>query len=173
MFSINMAASDWFLNPQRHDMEEAKWTMITPLVFGTLSGVQALLLETKILLSFVSSSLMCIHVVIGASMLASRYQVRISPSAHQKSHRTRPARTTTPTSGGGGRTTNDISQTRRLLTVSFLKSGMSKIPSELRKLELDGRRGSAGGTHPNSDRSYLMDNVAIAPLEPCVCQFIH
>jgi hypothetical protein len=51
------------------------------------------------------------------------------------------------------------------MTVSFLKSGMSKIPREMMD-ELDASR-VAGASHidANSDRTYLMDDVGIAPIE--------
>ena len=149
------------LRKDEHDLEETKWNVVTPLVFGSITALEALLIDTKVLLGLVSSSLMCIHIVVGASMLASRYQVRTCPSPHRKIYhsRTRPRNrtTTNPT---------PVPQTRRLMTVSFLKSGMSKIPREMMN-ELDASRvAGASRTDPNSDRTYLMDDVAIAPIEP-------
>jgi hypothetical protein len=150
------------LRKDEHDLEETKWNVVTPLVFGSITALEALLIDTKVLLGLVSSSLMCIHIVVGASMLATRYQVRSGPSPHRRIYhsRTRP-RNRVPTH----QATSSHPQTRRLMTVSFLKSGMSKIPREMMD-ELDASR-VAGASHidANSDRTYLMDDVGIAPIE--------
>jgi len=160
----NLSENGLLYKSFRRDEEdtEYKWNIITPFFFGLLSAGQAFLIDTRVLLGLVSSSLMCIHIIFSASMLATRYQVRSCPSPHRKIYhsRTRPK---------NRRPNNPVlnHQTRRIMKVSFLKSGMSKIPREMLN-ELDASRVIPGASRldSNTDRTYLMDDVAITPVAP-------
>lgn len=116
---------------------------MTPLVFGAISALQAMLIDTRVLLGLVSSSLMCIHIVVCCSMICARYQVRPCAIPSKKlgghsqtrghpniltSERARGGSGTcvAGSSGSGGGGNSGRHSTRRLLAVSFLKNGLGK-----------------------------------------------
>lgn len=102
-------------------------------------------------------------------MLSLRYQPKSCQSQQRRvGHtRTRPVPRSSGT-GDGQRGGSRGTQTRRLLTVSFLKSGLGKIPREVMH-DIDAARntGASGmmGDQP-TDRTCLMDDVGIAPVDP-------
>lgn len=148
------------------DENATRWNSMTPLVFGGIAGLEALLIDTKVLLGLCTSSLMGMHIIVCSSMLALRYQVRSCPSQTKRCGHAR----TRPRSRLNNGLSHSTVQTRRLLTVSFLKSGLSKIPRDVTdELEATASRSSgASGSHSGSasDRTFLMDDVGIEPIEP-------
>ncbi|CAL8072826.1 unnamed protein product [Orchesella dallaii] len=152
----------------RKNEETPAWNSVTPLVFGGISAIQAFLIDTKVLLALASASFMCINIVVCSSMLSLRYQPKPCQSQSQRRSghtRTRPTPRNT-TGNDGQRTGYRTNHTRRLLTVSFLKSGLGKIPRDVMH-DIDAARssGSSGMDQPN-DRTCLMDDVGIAPIDP-------
>lgn len=98
-------------------------------------------------------------------MLSSRYQVKVNPSTHQRVYQSRQrarARHLNPTNDGS----NNPSQAKRILAVGFLKSGLSRIPQDIKKLDMEVSR-----VDPNSDRTCLVNDSSLAPLEASVNHF--
>lgn len=141
------------------------------MVFGGISAIQAFLIDTKVLLGLTSASFMCINIVVCSSMLSLRYQPKSCQSQQRRMghSRTRPAPKHSSGVGADGHRSSRVPHTRRLLTVSFLKSGLGKIPRDVMH-DIDGARNSGtsgmmGGDQP-TDRTCLMDDVGIAPVDP-------
>jgi hypothetical protein len=134
-------------------------------------------IDTKVLLGLVSSSLMCINILVCSSMIALRYQVNAPAATTVKRNghghtQTRP-RVRTHALNSDGSSSNSSSRhqqhqtTRRLLTVSFLKSGLGKMPRDVvHEIDVCHHASSSADVDGTSDRAYLMDDVGISSLEP-------
>jgi hypothetical protein len=155
-----------------------KWACTTPLVFGGISALQAMLIDTKVLLGLIASSLLCIHITVCSSMIAERYKVPKISTAHKRAGhiQTRPKRPVNSdgvtnfngrSRGGGNGGSSRHPTTRRLLAVSFLKSGLGKLPREVvHEIEVcrNGRESEDSDTH--GDRACLMQDVDTSHTEP-------
>lgn len=144
-----------------------KWGGITPLVFGGICALHAMLIDAKVLLGLVSSSLLCIHILVCSSMIAMRYQVRQTQSPKRNGHtRTRPRTRSSESGLVTSPTASSRPTTRRMLAVSFLKSGLGKIPrgEMLRDMgnvcpSSTNGRSSSMDIDASNDRSLLMEEV--------------
>lgn len=153
----------------QEDIVSWAWNPITPLVFGGISAIQAFLIDTKVLLGLASASFMCVNIVVCSSMLSLRYQPKSCQSQPRRAghSRTRPTTRNTLLTGAEGQRASGFRgpQTRRLLTVSFLKSGLGKIPRDVMH-DTARSSGSSGLMDQPNDRTCLMDDVGIAPIDP-------
>jgi len=163
-----------------HD-EPMQWNPITPLVFGGITALQSMLIDTKVLLGLVASSFMSINIILCSCMIALRYQVNtptataVKRSGHGHTQ-TRPRHNRAPyaNSPEGSSSSHSSSSsrhhhqtTRRLLTVSFLKSGLGKMPRDVvHEIDVCHHAGSSADLDGVSDRAYLMDDVGITSVEP-------